>query len=220
MEHDRRPTTRLAPFITFEGVEGCGKTTQAQRLAERLVASGIATVLTREPGGAAVSERIRALVLDSQNDGMEPLAEALLYEAARAQFVAEIVRPALMAGTVVICDRYTDSTLAYQGYGRGLSLATLEHLNAIATAGFDPDLTILVDVPVAVGLARRARGGDWNWFDAAGQAFHQRVYDGYHALAAYNDSGRWRVVDGTADVATVAAAVWATVLPLLVGDAA
>jgi len=199
---------RKGIFITFEGVEGCGKTTQARLLADRFMASDVRTLLTREPGGAAISERIRALVLDVRSDGMEPLAEALLYEAARAQFVAQVVRPALLADTVVICDRYTDSTLAYQGYGRGLRPATLETLNAIATDGITPDATILVDVPVDVGLARRAQGGEWNRLDAAGKAFHQRVYDGYHALASRNDAGRWYIVDGTVNKEAVAAAVW------------
>jgi len=211
----RQPPMRKGIFITFEGIEGCGKTTQARLLADRLVARNVRTLLTREPGGAAISEQIRALVLDARNDGMEPLAEALLYEAARAQFVAQVVRPALLADTVVICDRYTDSTLAYQGYGRGLHPATLETLNAIATDGITPDSTVLVDVPVNVGLARRAQGGEWNRFDAAGQAFHQRVYDGYHALAARNDAGRWYIVDGTVNKEAVAAAVWQALAPSL-----
>src|SRR5438270_489199 len=142
-------------FITFEGIEGCGKTTQARRLAEELERRSIATLLTREPGGSAIGEQIRAIVLDNKNDGMDPMAEALLYEAARAQFVAEIVRPALAADLVVICDRYADSTLAYQGYGRGLDLETLETLNRIATRGLMPDVTLLLDLPVAEGLRRR-----------------------------------------------------------------
>lgn len=198
-------------FITFEGVEGCGKTTQARLLASWMDSCAFRTLVTREPGGAAISESIRALVLDVRNDGMDAVAEALLYEAARAQFVAEVVRPALAVGTTVICDRYADSTLAYQGYGRGLSLTMLETLNSIATDGITPDLTILVDVPVSVGLARRAEGGSWNRLDAAGHAFHQRVYDGYQALAARNDGERWRVVDGTADAASVATAVRAVI---------
>lgn len=199
-------------FITFEGVEGCGKTTQVRLLAERLEQRGVPIRVTREPGGAAISEQIRALILDSRNDDMEPLTEALLYEASRAQFVAQIVRPALK-DTVVICDRFTDSTLAYQGYGRELSLHVLETLNDIATGGLTPTLTILLAVPAAMGLQRRRTGGDWNRMDAAGAAFHERVARGYAALAARNEGGRWRVIDGTVDIETVAEKVWAVVEP-------
>ncbi len=198
-------------FITFEGVEGCGKTTQVRLLAERFAGRGVPVLMTREPGGAAISEQIRALILDAKNDDMEPLTEALLYEAARAQFVRQIVRPALAAGTTVICDRFTDSTLAYQGYGRGLDLPALETLNGIATSGLTPNLTILLDVSVAAGLERRRQGGDWNRLDAAGRDFHERVAAGYATLAASNAGGRWRVVDGTGEIETVAAAVWSVV---------
>ncbi len=200
-------------FITFEGVEGCGKTTQARLLAERIEARGLRTLVTREPGGAAISEQVRAVVLDHRNDGMDPMAEALLYVAARAQFVAEIVRPALAAGTVVICDRFADSTLAYQGYGRGLDLGTLRTLNGIATGGLMPDITFLLDLPVAQGLARRQRGGDWNRMDNAGRAFHERVYNGYHALVEA-EPARWRVVDARDAVPEVATGVWRAASPL------
>ena len=200
-------------FITFEGVEGCGKTTQARLLAERIEARGCRTLVTREPGGAAISEQVRAVVLDHRNDGMDPMAEALLYVAARAQFVAEIVRPALAAGAVVICDRFADSTLAYQGYGRGLDLGTLRTLNGIATGGLMPDVTFLLDLPVAQGLARRQRGGDWNRMDNAGRAFHERVYNGYHALVEA-EPARWRVVDARGAVPEVAAGVWCAASPL------
>jgi dTMP kinase len=206
-------------FITFEGVEGCGKTTQARLLAERLEAQGCRTLVTREPGGAAISEQIRAVLLDHRNDGMDSMAEALLYEAARAQFVAEIVRPALAAGRIVICDRFADSTLAYQGYGRGLDLDILRTLNRIATDGLTPDITFLLDIPVAQGLKRRERGGDWNRMDNAGRAFHERVYNGYHVLVRAEPQ-RWRIIDARGAVPDVARAVWSAVAPLVASMAA
>lgn len=202
-------------FITFEGVEGCGKTTQVRLLAERLEQRGVPVHMTREPGGAVISEQIRALVLDAKYHEMEPLTEALLYEAARAQFVRQIVRPALAAGMLVLCDRFADSTLAYQGYGRGLDLPTLETLNRIATGHLTPDLTILLHVPVVAGLQRRQQGGVWDRLDAAGRDFHERVATGYATLAAENAGERWHVVDGTGNIEAVAATVWATVEPYL-----
>jgi dTMP kinase len=195
-------------FITFEGIEGCGKTTQARLLAARLETCGQKTLVTREPGGAAISEQIRAVLLDHRNDGMDPMAEALLYEAARAQFVSEIVQPALAKGITVICDRFTDSTLAYQGYGRGLDLTVLETLNEIATGGLQPAVTFLLDIPVAEGLKRRERGGDWNRMDNAGRAFHERVYNGYQMLARA-EPNRWRIIDARGAVPDVADAIWA-----------
>lgn len=201
-------------FITFEGVEGCGKTTQARLLAARFEERGTRTLVTREPGGAAISEQIRAILLDNRNDGMAPMAEALLYVASRAQFVAEVVRPALAAGTVVICDRYADSTLAYQGYGRGLDVGTLEQLNAIATNGLVPDITFLLDLPVSEGLHRRHKEGNANRLDNAGAAFHERVQNGYHALAAA-DPRRWRVIDAGAAPSVVAAEVWSALSPFV-----
>jgi dTMP kinase len=201
-------------FITFEGVEGCGKTTQARLLAARLEERGSRTLVTREPGGAAISEQIRVILLDNKNDDMDAMAEALLYVASRAQFVAEIVRPALAAETVVICDRYADSTLAYQGYGRGLAIGTLRTLNRIATGGLIPDRTFLLDLPVDEGLARKRRGGDLNRLDNAGYAFHERVRNGYHALAEA-DPARWRVIDAGAAPSVVAEAIWVALSPFV-----
>ncbi len=201
-------------FITFEGVEGCGKTTQARTLAARLEERGLRTLVTREPGGAAISEQVRAILLDNKNDGMDPMAEALLYVAARAQFVAEVVRPALVAETVVICDRYADSTLAYQGYGRGLAIDTLRTLNRIATDGLMPDRTFLLDLPVDEGLDRKRRGGELNRLDNAGRAFHERVRNGYHALAKA-ESTRWWVIDAGAAPSVVAGAIWSALSPFV-----
>lgn len=201
-------------FITFEGVEGCGKTTQAQMLAARLEERGLRALVTREPGGAAISEQIRAILLDNKNDGMDPMAEALLYVASRAQFVAEVVRPALAAGTIVICDRYVDSTLAYQGYGRGLAIETLRTLNRIATDGLMPERTFLLDLPVTEGIARKRKEGNLNRLDNAGEAFHERVRNGYHALVAA-EPARWRVIDAGASRSVVAEAIWSALSPFV-----
>lgn len=201
-------------FITLEGVEGSGKTTQARMLAGRLEERGFRTLVTREPGGAAICEQIRAIVLDNKNDGMDPMAEALLYVASRAQFVAEVVRPALAEGVVVICDRYADSTLAYQGYGRGLDVETLKTLNAVATGGLMPDITFLLDLPVSEGLDRRHKEGNANRLDNAGDAFHERVRAGYHALAEA-DPRRWRVIDAGAAPSVVAAEIRGALSPFV-----
>ena len=197
-------------FITFEGVEGSGKTTQVERLAERLRRAGRTVVTTREPGGTPISDRIRAVVLDRQNVEIHPHTEALLMCAARAQLVREVIRPALDAGRVVICDRYSDSTFAYQGYARGQDLATLRTINAFATGGLLPDLTILLDLPVEVGLQRRFdAGGDGstNRMDRLDLKFHLKVAAGYHALAQA-EPDRWRLVDAHGSVDDVAAEIW------------
>ena len=204
-------------FITFEGVEGSGKTTQVELLADRLRRAGRAVVTTREPGGTPISDRIRAVVLDRQNVEIHPHTEALLMCAARAQLVHEVIRPSLAAGRVVICDRYSDSTFAYQGYARGQDLATLRRINAFATGGLLPDLTMLLDLPVADGLQRRfGAGGDGstNRMDSLDLNFHQRVAAGYHALAQA-EPDRWHVVDATLGEEDVNAAIWEIVTGLL-----
>ncbi len=204
-------------FITFEGVEGSGKTTQVERLADRLRQAGRAVVTTREPGGTPISDRIRAVVLDRQNVEINPHTEALLMCAARAQLVHEVIRPSLAAGRIVVCDRYSDSTFAYQGYARGQDLATLRTINAFATGGLLPDLTILLNLPVEDGLRRRfGAGGDGstNRMDSLDLNFHRRVAAGYHALAEA-EPDRWRVVDATLGEEDVNAAIWEFVTGVL-----
>jgi len=187
-------------FIAFEGGEGSGKSTQARLLAEALGA-----VLTHEPGGTDLGRRIRALVLDPDGDhALDRRAEALLMAADRAQHVAEVIRPALDAGRDVVSDRFSGSTLAYQGYGRGLDLDDLAWLSRWASGGLEPDLVVLLDVPPEVAVGRLA--GDPDRMESAGRAFHDRVAGGYRDLAAA-DRTRWVVVDGMGTVDEVAARV-------------
>ncbi len=188
-------------FVVFEGGEGSGKSTQAALLAERLGA-----VLTREPGGTEVGVRLREVVLGDGVAGLGPRTEALLMAADRAQHVVEVVQPALEAGRDVVSDRFSGSTLAYQGYGRGLDLDELTWLSRWAAEGLDPDLVVLLDVDQEVAAARRCRPRDR--MEAAGDFFHQRVVGGYRALAEA-EPGRWVVVDGSGTVDEVAARVWA-----------
>ena len=201
-------------FLSFEGIEGCGKTSQLHRLARRLRALGYQVVETREPGGTPISEQIRTILLDLKNRGMEARCELLLYLASRAQHVAETIRPALEKGAVVLCDRFADATTAYQGYGRGLGPAVVARLNRFATAGLSPDLAILLDVPVAVGLARKRRAGGLDRLDREQASFHEAVRRGYLRIARQNPR-RVRVVDGTASEDAVARAIDQIVQPRL-----
>jgi dTMP kinase len=185
-------------FIVLEGPEGSGKSTQAKRLAERFAASGREVVLTREPGGTAIGEQIRIILLDRNNYAMLPKTEALLLSAARAQHVGTVIRPALERGAVVICDRYRDSTLAYQGGARGLEMAELEAIQDFATDDLSPDFRILLDIPVEIGLQRRfSADGETNRLDEETLDFHRRVRTTFLALAARNPNG-WIVVDANA----------------------
>lgn len=182
-------------FITFEGPDGSGKTTQIQRLAGHLTRAGENVLLTREPGGTEIGEQIRQLLHDLKNKAMRPAAEILLFSAARAQLVEEKIRPHLAAGGVVLCDRYADSTLAYQGYGHGLDLSRLRQITTFATGGLKPDLTLLFDIEAEAGLKRRQTGGgEWNRLDAYALDFHRRVRAGYRELARAEPE-RWVVVD-------------------------
>ncbi len=184
-------------FITLEGPDGSGKTTQVQPLVDFLQSKGYKVLPTREPGGTVISDQIRDVVLNKlENTAMHPRTEILLFLASRAQLVEECIRPALAEGTIVISDRYGDSTLAYQGYGHGVNLDTLRQLLAFATDGLQPDLTILLDVSAEEGLRRRKKNGnEWNRLDAYELAFHERVRQGYLEMARQQPE-RWHVVDG------------------------
>ena len=184
MGSKKRPTRGL--FITLEGVEGSGKSTQIRHLAEMLTQNGYSVLQTREPGGTASAEAIRrTLLTPSSHEPVTPEAEALLILAARSQHVTHLIMPALRRGTVVLCDRFSDSTLAYQGFGRGLDLQWLRAANTVASGGLTPDLTLVLDLPVSVGLARRrADRGQENRLDRETDAFHRKVRRGFLALAA------------------------------------
>ena len=176
-------------FLTFEGIEGCGKTTQAARLKAALEKAGRTVVLTREPGGTSIGSRLRDILLDPANKALVPLAELLLYEADRAQHVAEVIRPALDAGKVVICDRYIDASTAYQGAARGLAHEVVEKLNDVATGGLEPHLTLLLDLPAKASVERaRERaikaGGRPDRFEREGFEFHEAVRQGYLSIAS------------------------------------
>jgi len=196
-------------FVTLEGGEGAGKSVQAEAVRERLQAAGYSVVVTREPGGTPLGERLRAILLDLSSDRLQigPLSETLLFIAARAELVATVIRPALARGDVVVCDRFAGSTSAYQGFGRGIDLALIAKLNAAATDSLEPDLVVLLDLPPDEGLARRASSDNDDRFGREDVAFHERVRAGYRALAA-NDPGRWLVIDASQPREAITDIVW------------
>jgi len=184
-------------FITLEGPEGSGKTSQIPALNAFICARGYDVLVTREPGGTDVGDQIREVLMNLKNISIVPRTEILLFQAARAQHVEEVIRPALAAGKIVICDRFGDSTLAYQGYGHQTDLETLKYLVNYATGGLRPDLTLLLDIPVKDGLKRKVdNASEWNRLDAYAEAFHRRVRQGYLTLAEA-DPERWAVIDAT-----------------------
>ena len=184
-------------FITLEGPDGSGKSMQVPALAEFVRQLGYEVLTTREPGGTSIGDQIREVIMNLKNSSMNPRTEILLFCAARAQIVSEVIRPQLEKGLVVISDRYADSTLAYQGYGHGLDLEVLRGILTFATGGLTPDLTLLLDVDVETGLARRQQGGgEWNRLDDYALAFHRRVRNGYLELAAA-EQRRWVRIDAS-----------------------
>ena len=221
-------------FITLEGGEGAGKTTQAQLLRRRLEQSGHKVVVTREPGGTHLSEEIRRIILRpsaelrpnppasgtssdpdvASRSSLLPEAEVLLFLAARAQLVAEVIRPTLERGGIVICDRYSDSTLAYQGYGRGLDIEAVAAADKLATGGLRPDLSVLLELPVEVGLARKTANAEWDSIGQESREFHERVHAGFRQLVA-REPGRWLVVDATLPAEVIGERIWERVAPLV-----
>lgn len=195
-------------LITLEGGEGGGKTTQIVRLRDRLTKAGKDVVVLREPGGTVISEQIREVVLSSKNAGIAFTTEVLLFQAARAQIYREIVLPSLAAGKVVVMDRSRDSSVVYQGIVRGFGRDLITQLNDISTKNTYPDLTLLLDVPVEIGLRRRAESGVSNRFEMEAMDFHQQVRDAYLKLAKENDQKRWRVIDANKDLEAVEVEIW------------
>jgi dTMP kinase len=206
----------LALFIVFEGGEGCGKSTQTRALYRRLSRDGFRAVLTREPGGTRLGEKVRHHLKWTDKTRISPLAELFLIATARAQLVSEIIRPELERGKTVICDRFTPSTLAYQGYGRGLDLDALRDVNDIATDGLFPDLIVLLDTPVEAGLSRK-KSKERDRFESESLAFHARVRRGYLEMAKADPDG-WLVVDGRLSRREIQAVIWERVAPMLRRD--
>ena len=212
-------------FITMEGIEGSGKTTQMDPTARFVRAQGYACISTREPGGTPLGARIRGLLLDPDNADIDPTAELLLYAADRVQHVQRIIRPALAAGQVVLCDRFADATVAYQGYARSLGLETIAALHRLVLGGLKPDLTLLIDVPAEVGLARAwtavkqgGRSRSETRFEQEALDFHRRVRDGYLDLAR-REPERYAIIDAAADQESVSAQIIAALSAYMVRKA-
>lgn len=204
-------------FITLEGPEGSGKSTQIRRLAKRLEAMGYPVVTTREPGGTPIGDQIRHVLVRMENKELHPRTEILLFLAARAQLVEQGIKPALEDGKIILCDRYGDSTLAYQGYGHGLDLDQLRQMLDFATDHLKPDLTILLDLDVETGLMRKQAEDEWNRLDAYEILFHERVREGYLKLA-HEEPERWRIVDASQGIDAVQEDLFQIILDALEND--
>ena len=208
----------MALFIIFEGPEGSGKSTQLKLLEEWLSGRGHDVLATREPGGTSISEAVRSILLNPANTAMRPVTEILLFSAARAQIVAQVIRPHMERGGIVLCDRYADSTLAYQGYGRGLDLDTLRAITAFATGGLVPHLTVYLDIAIEDGL-RRKSAQEWNRLEDQTLTFHRRVRQGYLEMAAAEPE-RWLVLDAAQPIAGVQSAIRERLALLVAGEGA
>lgn len=204
----------IGKFITFEGGEGSGKSYQSKALYRKLDKLAIPSVLTHEPGGTILGEKLAQLLKYSRDTGISPLTELLMFNTSRSQLVNEVINPELQAGKVVICDRFTDSTIAYQHYGRGLNLKLVNTINDAATGGLKPDLTFLLDVPVEVGLGRKGNNNKPDRFETEKAAFHQKVREGYLRMAT-NDPKRWVVIDSRQAREKIAGIIWERVSELV-----
>ena len=204
----------MSLFITFEGPDGSGKSTQIGLLSETLTAAGYDVLTVREPGGTPISEQIRDVVHSLRNREMSDRAECLLYNAARAQLVDQLIVPHLQRGGIVLSDRYADSTLAYQGYGRGLDLSAVRDVIAFATNQLQPDVTFYLDLEVEEGIARRKRGGEWNRLDDQALEFHRRVRAGYLQMVR-QEPNRWVCIDAARAVEAIQADIWKVVSRLV-----
>ena len=206
----------MALFITFEGGEGCGKSVQARALYRRLSRLAIPALLTHEPGGTSLGRKLARWLKWTEDTDISPLTELLMFNASRAQLVDEVIQPDLKGGKVIICDRYADSTTAYQSYGRGLDLEMVKAINNAATGGLKPDLTVLLDIPSELGFARK-RGMRRDRFEQEDMAFHHRVREGYLKIVA-DESGRWLVIDASQSKAKIRQIIWQRVSRLLSGQ--
>ncbi|MBI2848446.1 MAG: dTMP kinase [Chloroflexi bacterium] len=205
----------MALFITFEGGDGCGKSVQARALYRRLARLAVPVVLAHEPGGTPLGQKLARVLKWGHGTGISPMAELLMFNASRAQLVDGVIQPGLKSGKAIVCDRYVDSTIAYQSYGRGLELETVDSVCRTATGGLTPDLTVLLDIPPENGLARKGSQKQ-DRFEQEGIAFHRRVRQGYLELAAI-EPARWLVIDALQSKTIIAGIIWHRVSHLLSG---
>ena len=204
----------MSLFITFEGGEGSGKSLQTRALYRKLCGLDIPAILIHEPGSTPLGERLTRLLKWGQSTNISPFTELMLFNASRVQLVDEVIQPALKGGEIVICDRYTDSTVAYQGYGRGIDIETIKNINDMAAGNRKPDLTVLLDIPVSDGFARKT-GQEPDRFEKEAKAFHQKVRKGYLLLAA-EEPQRWLVIDARLSKETIKQIIWKKVSSLLI----